>query len=161
MANTLKLFCNGAVGFIDWLDLSLNKLTDLVGDQLSNFDRQRAAASRELTEDRVDRKRSIGNKDRSLVGRVNLFSAVHLSMRKAFVGHPRKSPLPIRLIVAKLKTVNRAVGSIPDYQVEEIIAKPPSVIFAANRFSGRIIEHRVCRSNENEISHGRVPWQTR
>ena len=143
MANTLNLFCNGAVGFIDWLDLSLNKLTDLVGDKLSNLERQRATASREFMEHFVRRERSIRNKDWSLVGWVNLFSAVHLHVRKASVRHPRQSPLPIRLIIAKLETVNPVVGSIPDNQVEEVVVKPPPVIIAANRLFGRVIEHRT------------------
>ena len=34
VANTLNLFRNGAVGFIDWLDLSLRELTDLLGHEL-------------------------------------------------------------------------------------------------------------------------------
>jgi len=143
VANTLDAFRNGAVGWVDRLDLSLSKFTDLFGDKLSNLERQRAAASRELMEHFVRRKRSIRNKDWSLVGWVNLFSAVHLHVRKASVRHPRQSPLPIRLIVAKLKTINRVVGSIPNDQVEEVIAKPPSVVIAANRLFGRVIEHRT------------------
>ena len=141
MANTLNAFRGGDVGFIDWLDLSLNKFTDLIGDQLLHLDRQLTTASRKLTKDCVRRERSIGNKDWSLVGRVNLLSAVHLRMRKTSVGHPCKSPLPTRLIVAKLETVNRVVGSIPKDQVEEVIAKPSSVVIAANRLFGRVIEH--------------------
>ncbi len=124
-----------------WLHLSLNKLTDLVGDQLSNLDRQRATTSRELMKDSVRRERSIGNKDRSLVGRVNLFSALHLHVREASVVHPCEGALPIRLIIAELEAVNRVVGSIPNDQVEEVIAKPASVVIAANRLFGRIIQH--------------------
>jgi hypothetical protein len=130
-------------GFIVWLDLSLNKLTDLICDKLSNVWRQRTTASCELMEHFVRRERSIRNKDWSLVGWVNLFSAVHLHVRKASVRRPRQSPLPIRLIIAKLETVNRVVGSIPDNQVKEIIVKPPPIIIAANRLFGRVIEHRT------------------
>src|SRR5438874_6191089 len=36
-----------------WLHLSLSKLTDLLGHQLSNLDRQRANTSRELMKDSV------------------------------------------------------------------------------------------------------------
>jgi hypothetical protein len=142
VANTLNLSRNGAVGFIDWLDLSLNKLTDLVGDKLSNLERQRGTASRELMEHFVRRERSIRNKDWSLVGWVNLFSAVRLHVREPSVGHPRKSPLPRWFTIAKLETVNRVVGSIPNDQVEEVIAKPPAVIIAADSLFGRFIEHR-------------------
>jgi hypothetical protein len=130
------------VGFIDWLDLSLNKLGDLFGDQLPNLDRQRATTSRELMEHFVGRERSIGNKDWSLVGRVDLFSAVHLHVREPSVGHPRKGPLPRRFTIAKLETINRVVRSIPNDQVEEVIAKPPAVVIAADRLFGRFIEHR-------------------
>jgi hypothetical protein len=151
VANTLNLFRKRAsllakafgVGFIDWLDLSLNKLTDLVSDKLSNLERQRATASRELMDHFVRRERSIRNKDWSLVGWVNLFSAVHLHVRKASVRHPCQSPLPIRLIIAKLETVNGVVGSIPNNQVEEVIVKPPSVIIAGNRLFWRVVEHRT------------------
>jgi hypothetical protein len=142
VANVLELFRNGDVGFIDLLDLSLNKLSDLVGHQLANLDRQSDPTPRELMQHSVRRERAIGNKDWSLVGRVDLFSAVDLHVREPSVGHPRKSALPRPFIIAKLETINRVVGSIPNDQVEEVIAKPPAVVIAADRVFGRFIEHR-------------------
>jgi hypothetical protein len=142
VANILELFRNGDVGFIDWLDLSLNKLGDLVGHQLPNLDRQRDPTPRELMQHSVRRERAIRNKDWSLVGRVDLFSTVHLHVREPSVGHPRKSSLPRRFTIAKLETINRVVGSIPNDQVEEVIVKPPAIVIAADRLFGRFIEHR-------------------
>ena len=146
-------------GSSGWLDLSLNKLTNLIGDQVSNLDRQRATASCELMHDCVRWERSIWNKDWSLVGRGNLVFALHLRVRETFVAHPCKGALPMRLIIAKLEAVNRLVAPIPNDQVEEIITKPPSVVIATYRLFGRIIQHRAEGSNEKEISHGRVSWQ--
>lgn len=143
MANMVNIFRDGGVGFITWSDPALDKLTDLVSNKLSNLERQRVTASGELMEHFVRGERSIRNKDWSLVGWVNLFSAVHLHVCKASIRHPRQSPLPIGLIIAKLETVNRVIGSIPDNQVEEIIVKPPPVIIAANRLFGCVIEHRA------------------
>src|SRR5213078_752849 len=73
---------------LEWLDLSLNKLSDLVVHQLANLDRQRDPTPRELMQHSVRGERAIGNKDWSLVGRVDLFSAVHLHVREPSVGHP-------------------------------------------------------------------------
>jgi len=37
--------------------------------------------------------------------------------------------------------MDRVVGPIPDDQVEEVIAKPPAVVIAANSLLRRVIEH--------------------
>jgi hypothetical protein len=42
VANTLNLFCQGGVGFIDWLDADDAKITLRVSEQIVGFDSARS-----------------------------------------------------------------------------------------------------------------------